>query len=71
MADFTYTDKGGEHMLPVLQKLRALPGLWCRQTITYHFEVKGTVFGCNEHFRLSQKEMDLVSPVWYFPLERI
>ncbi|KAJ0165401.1 hypothetical protein CTA2_11383 [Colletotrichum tanaceti] len=59
MADFTYTDKGGEHMLPVLQKLGVLPNLWCRQTITYHFEVKGTVFGCEEPFRLSQKQMDL------------
>ncbi|KAK6224983.1 heterokaryon incompatibility protein [Colletotrichum tabaci] len=60
MADFKHTDKGGEHMLPVLQKLRALPGLWCRQTITYHFEVKGTVFGCDEPFRPSQKQMDLL-----------
>ncbi|GKT96160.1 heterokaryon incompatibility protein [Colletotrichum tofieldiae] len=58
-ADFTYIDEEGKHMLPELQKLGIFQGNRVRHAIRYHFEVKGTVFGCDEAFHLSQKQMEL------------
>ncbi|WDK17866.1 hypothetical protein CGRA01v4_09151 [Colletotrichum graminicola] len=60
-ADFTYTDEGGTHMLPKLQELGILKEMRCTKATKYHFEVKGTVFGCDEAFHLSQNQMELVS----------
>ncbi|EFQ26641.1 uncharacterized protein GLRG_02461 [Colletotrichum graminicola M1.001] len=58
-ADFTYTDEGGTHMLPKLQELGILKEMRCTKATKYHFEVKGTVFGCDEAFHLSQNQMEL------------
>ncbi|KAK0382401.1 hypothetical protein CLIM01_00214 [Colletotrichum limetticola] len=58
-ADFTYTDKGGGYMLPLLHNVGIVEETWFRRTITYHMEVKGTVRGLEEPFHLSQKQMNL------------
>ncbi|KZL86453.1 heterokaryon incompatibility protein, partial [Colletotrichum incanum] len=58
-ATFTYTDEEGKHMFSGLQKLGIFQGKQFHHAVTYHFEVKGTVFGCDEAFHLSQKQMEL------------
>ncbi|KAK1701361.1 hypothetical protein BDP55DRAFT_722580 [Colletotrichum godetiae] len=58
-ADFTYTNDGGEYMLPLLHNVGIVEETWFRRTITYHMEVKGTVRGLEEPFQLSQKQMNL------------
>lgn len=47
-------------MFKVLQRLGYGCSEWTGQRITYHVEVKATVFGCDEAFSLSQNQMSMV-----------
>ncbi|KAF6818305.1 hypothetical protein CSOJ01_01946 [Colletotrichum sojae] len=58
-SDFTYTDEH-DHMLKVLQSRGIGCKEWAGQGITYHLEVKATVFGCDEAFSLSQSQMSMI-----------